>query len=278
MSKQRDHLKKISQARSRAAQEKNYVIAQSVRGIRIDNPNLSLREISDMLSISYAVIYASYKKCYPEDVSVNNNGKRGYGHNSRAHNKRQSIQDNQLEKVKHLYHKKLLTLKQIGEGYSCTAGAVLNFFKKHQITRRTNSEASILVWTDEKKEQARQRGVTNYISANKIDTGPELRFKEWASSNNLSYIPQYRRTGIPHPYDFLIPSLNLLVEIDGTYWHGFPNQVVKDQEHVRHATSCGYNIVRVDASEAMKEKYDFSKWIFKDDKWTKTFQNLVTRN
>ena len=54
-------------------------------------------------------------------------------------------------------------------------------------------------------------------------TKPELKFKEILDSNNIEYKHQYSvqwKKGWKKWYDFYLPTLNLLVEIDGIYWHG----------------------------------------------------------
>jgi very-short-patch-repair endonuclease len=50
------------------------------------------------------------------------------------------------------------------------------------------------------------------------NTKPELLFKSILDVLNIEYKQQYHLQ--KKIYDFYIPSKNLLVEIDGTYWHG----------------------------------------------------------
>lgn len=49
-------------------------------------------------------------------------------------------------------------------------------------------------------------------------TEPEKRFEVWLQTNNISYKSPFPLKG--KLYDFYIPSKNMLVEIDGIYWHG----------------------------------------------------------
>lgn len=270
MSKQKEHLQKLSRKKQEAALQKSIKISEEIHKKRIANPHLSIAEISSELGVSYFVAYSSYKKHYPLFLDRKSNGKHGYGRCTHGHFKRASISDECLSEIKILYYEDKLTLKKIGVQYGCTAGAVLNFFKKHNLVRRSVSEASKLAWTIEMKDAARIRGVSNYLRVNKTNTLPENMFKDWADKNNLNIVPQFKETGSVHPYDFFVPSLNLLVEIDGTYWHSFPTQRIKDTEQVVHAIKKGYNIVRVDATEVKNNLYDFSSWIFMEDKWEKT--------
>ena len=50
------------------------------------------------------------------------------------------------------------------------------------------------------------------------NTQPELIFKSILDALDIKYQQQFPLQG--KFYDFFIPSKNLLVEIDGTYWHG----------------------------------------------------------
>jgi len=49
-------------------------------------------------------------------------------------------------------------------------------------------------------------------------TKPERKFEEWLKINNIDYKSSFQLKG--KLYDFYIPSKNILVEIDGIYWHG----------------------------------------------------------
>ena len=49
-------------------------------------------------------------------------------------------------------------------------------------------------------------------------TGPEIELAELLTVAAIEFMPQYYLGG--KFYDFLVPVLNLLVEVDGIYWHG----------------------------------------------------------
>ena len=60
------------------------------------------------------------------------------------------------------------------------------------------------------------------------DTVPEQKFAAILDGMGLEYIPQYRVKGLggrydgSHRWDFMIPSLKTLVEVDGCFWHLCP--------------------------------------------------------
>lgn len=45
--------------------------------------------------------------------------------------------------------------------------------------------------------------------------------------------------------DAYIPSLNLVVEVDGGYWHSLPKIIKKDKAENAYLTKCGYNLIRL---------------------------------
>lgn len=56
------------------------------------------------------------------------------------------------------------------------------------------------------------------LPKNKFNTKPEREFKEILNKLKIDYIQGFK-FGYKF-YDFYIPKLNILVEIDGIYWHG----------------------------------------------------------
>lgn len=52
--------------------------------------------------------------------------------------------------------------------------------------------------------------------------------------------------------DFIIPSLNLVINIQGEYWHyGNPSTEVRDQLQAQAYVSAGYTYIRIDAEAAL---------------------------
>lgn len=54
-------------------------------------------------------------------------------------------------------------------------------------------------------------------------------------------------TNLPHPFDIYVPELNLLIEIDGSYWH--EQKTEWDEECERIAKQYGYNVERISWDE-----------------------------
>lgn len=94
-------------------------------------------------------------------------------------------------------------------------------------------------------------------------TKPECEFAELLDNHNIEYKWQYWvnwKNGWKKWYDFYIPSHNMLIEIDGTYWHGkglLNNELNKQQHTTRMndilknelAAQRGYTLTRVWSDE-----------------------------
>lgn len=51
---------------------------------------------------------------------------------------------------------------------------------------------------------------------------PEKAIGAWLAANSYDYVPQFHINGVRFNYDFYIPSLNLILEFNGDYWHANP--------------------------------------------------------
>lgn len=57
--------------------------------------------------------------------------------------------------------------------------------------------------------------------------------KEFLDKLGVEYVYQYEAKDIGRFYDFFIPKSNLIIEVDGDYWHGNPEKY-DDSELKRH--------------------------------------------
>lgn len=102
-------------------------------------------------------------------------------------------------------------------------------------------------------------------------TTPELQFKKILKELKVEF--EIQKILGNKIFDFYIPSANLIVEVDGNYWHGdqemFPVLNGLQKKAIRNdmfkdglATGLGYSIERVWESE-LKNTYDAVKERFK---------------
>jgi len=107
-----------------------------------------------------------------------------------------------------------------------------------------------------------------YVSGHKYfrATKPELKFKEILIKNNLKENKDFKHGkgiyNIEHGYiaDFYFPKTNTIVEIDGKYWHNFPDGRIIDHIRNKEMTESGYRVLRIWESEVNQynEKYIIS--------------------
>lgn len=55
--------------------------------------------------------------------------------------------------------------------------------------------------------------------------------------------------------DVYIPSLNLVIEADGNYWHTLPRVMKKDKAENAYLRKCGFNLVRLTDQEINSGKF-----------------------
>lgn len=103
------------------------------------------------------------------------------------------------------------------------------------------------------------------------NTRPEIKFRKLLDDSNINYIHQYSvpwKHGWKKWYDFFIPSINTLIEIDGIYWHGKNkknSELNEQQMKTRNndtlknklASDMGYHLIRIWSDEI--DKFDIEK-------------------
>ncbi len=91
------------------------------------------------------------------------------------------------------------------------------------------------------------------------NTKPELKLKQILEENNIKYIQQFVIKSSKNKfYDFYLPEYNILIEVDGCYWHCKPSiyvnghinetqkyVVINDIEKNKLAEDNGYRLIRV---------------------------------
>jgi very-short-patch-repair endonuclease len=96
----------------------------------------------------------------------------------------------------------------------------------------------------------------------RIEKAVRLAFEE----ANIFIHRQYQIKGIgARTFDFYAPSLNLLVEADGTYWHSKPGMQERDQRKTQKAINAGYHIERLKESVIMSPE------------WPSVFQAMLSK-
>lgn len=81
----------------------------------------------------------------------------------------------------------------------------------------------------------------------KYDTSIEVKIQNFLKQLNIDFFTHQYIKEIEHGYqcDILIPSMNLVIECDGNYWHKYP--VGKDLDHIRtkELIEKGFKVLRL---------------------------------
>lgn len=93
-------------------------------------------------------------------------------------------------------------------------------------------------------ERAKQR-ILNTVGPWK-DTSPELLMKKILSELNIYFVHQYIIRDIQHSYaaDFFLPDYNIVIEVDGLYWHNYPEGRAIDKIRTEELKKNGYAVLR----------------------------------
>lgn len=89
----------------------------------------------------------------------------------------------------------------------------------------------------------------NWITP-KYNTSIEIKIRDFLDSIKMEYY-QHKHLDIEHNYacDFFIPSLNLVIETDGNYWHRYPTGTDIDHIRTKELVEKGFKVLRLWESE-----------------------------
>lgn len=94
-------------------------------------------------------------------------------------------------------------------------------------------------------------------------TKPELKFKDMIINNGFIENEDFKHGkgiyDIKHGYiaDFYFPKTNTVVEIDGTYWHNYPNRLHRDHIRTKELIENGYRVLRIWETEINKYNEEY---------------------
>jgi len=111
-------------------------------------------------------------------------------------------------------------------------------------TRKRNGTNKHSNETKQKMSEAAKRNMINetniFSKMYKKDTKPELAFEKILQERHIEYQKQFK---LCHKfYDFYLPHKNLLVEIQGDYWHNIEKVKIKDKFKKELAKKYGYSL------------------------------------
>jgi very-short-patch-repair endonuclease len=126
---------------------------------------------------------------------------------------------------------------------------------------------NIFPYTEEGKEHYKNNGITTVLNNKYNNTVPELLVKQYLINNNISYefqLLMYNKFIV----DFYIPDKNIVIEVQGDYWHGNPlkygdgkiplnerqiKQINKDKSRYAYLTKCGHSVYMIWEADIHKD-------------------------
>lgn len=219
---------------------------------------MSLLEFCEEKNVPYMKLYKHIKSNRPDiKLSTTNNGKTSRSRKDQAN--RCSDLPNK-DKFMKWYFEDKMTYEEIGKIVNRSASAVCLHFKKIGIKGRTRAERNELWMTEQHKEHWRRlcnegkMGVFAGSWSGHKNTWIEKAFILWCQENKVSYTHQFQITEDSHRYDFLLDGTNILIEVDGLYFHKRPTQATKDRKNERFAEENGYRVIRFTDKEIKQSK------------------------
>ena len=114
--------------------------------------------------------------------------------------------------------------------------------------RKKRSEINKRIWSEMTKEEKQKRVANGLKLAHekvmKLNSSSiEDKVAEQLTMLNVRYIRQKCLKGGKFYIDFYIPSLKLVIECNGDYWHNLPNRIERDKELKEYVESTGRRII-----------------------------------
>ena len=129
-------------------------------------------------------------------------------------------------------------------------------YKQSEIHKKKHSDTMKLICQKPEERLRRHNTVLNLMATGRIkkfNTKPELKMKELLNALNIEYKFQIGLGG--YMMDFYIPSKNLNIEVDGNYWHNYPDGTKKDRIRDIKLRERGYNVIRFWESDILKMNF-----------------------
>ena len=118
---------------------------------------------------------------------------------------------------------------------------------------RTNIELFGRKKAKQLKEKNREQAIKNFNNVPKNDTNIEKKVENYLLFNNILYVKQFEyKYGIA---DFWIPENNLIIEVDGKFWHNLPEVKRRDYLQTKFLFSQNFNVLRIKENDILNNTY-----------------------
>jgi len=146
--------------------------------------------------------------------------------------------EEELKICSEYFSEKKPSCNTLAKKYNCSGTAIKKALIRNGYVLRTLSEShkgnknAIGFRSKESKQKMSESNlvrIQNHPGPYK-NTKPELAMKKLLNELNIPFIHQFRVKGINHNFDFHISNTNILIEVDGDYYHGNPKKFIKLSE------------------------------------------------
>lgn len=115
--------------------------------------------------------------------------------------------------------------------------------------------------TEETKQKIRQKRAIQIFSQQ--DTSIEVKIQNFLKALQIDFFTHQYMNQIEHAYqcDILIPSMKMVIECDGDYWHKYPVGLDKDHVRTQELVGNGFKVLRlweheINSMESPKELFE----------------------
>ena len=133
-------------------------------------------------------------------------------------------------------------------------------FKHSEETKKKISENNARHWLGRGEEfdseEMRRRGFLGVIKQQDMNgpTSIEKKVYDELKARGILFEKQKLING-KFLVDAYIPSLNLVIEADGNYWHSLDRVKKRDKSKNAYLTKCGFNLLRLTETEIMSNYF-----------------------
>jgi very-short-patch-repair endonuclease/predicted DNA-binding protein YlxM (UPF0122 family) len=207
------------------------------------NKNLSLKKIAKLYNTTAATVM---NFCKNNGIKLKlKNGKFQY-----------NIPKFSKELLENLYINQKKSLQEIAILLNYNNATRVQYdFDYYNISRRSYSDAGINMIQTKPEILDNMKSTLKNAHKKRIigyKTDIEKKFEQWCIDNNIKYEFQYIIENNPHNYDFYIKGTKILIELDGDYWHSFPESKHIDNWYDNKAKEIGYTVYRFLGSDIKK--------------------------
>lgn len=101
-------------------------------------------------------------------------------------------------------------------------------------------------WAKQNKDVLRRNGIKGYLAQNRTKNPTSIEKIVYQKLLDLGIIFEKQYViNDKFVVDVYIPDYNLIIEVDGSYWHSLDRIMKKDKAENAYLKKCGYRVVRI---------------------------------